>query len=122
MPGKGAATRLGSFRIPLRQNSPLTVSTSDETGWGTPDNSGSPVSVLSSVHRDLELELVLRDSPARESKPLVSPSQTDDRTAQPTPSPPTGSLSGLAGKVGTSPTYSGPARHRLLGGVVWTRR
>ena len=50
------------------------------------------------------MKLILRGSPTRESEHPVSPSQTDGQTAQSIPSPPTGSLSGLVGKVGTSPT------------------
>ena len=104
MPGKGVAAPLwGSYRIPMRQNSPQPVSSLDETGRGTPDRYGSLMSISSSAHRDLEVELALRDSPTRESEPPVSPSQTHGQTAQPTLSSPTDSLSGLAGKVGTSP-------------------
>ena len=50
------------------------------------------------------MKLALRDSPARESEPSVSPSHPDGLTAQPPPSPPTSFLSGLSSKVGASPT------------------
>ena len=86
-PWKGvAAPRWGSYRIPTSQNSPQPVSFSDETGHGTPDKSGSPVSISSSTHRDLEVELALTDSPIRESELPVSPSHTHGQTAQSTPS------------------------------------
>ena len=126
--GKGAATHWGSYRIPVRQNSHQPVSSSDESAQGTPDRSGSPVSMSSSTHRDLEVELALMDSPARESEPHASLSPIQCQTAQPTPSPPNGSLSGLGGKAGTSSTPPQATQDlpniasALLGGGVWTRR
>ena len=83
---------------PYETELPQPVSSSDESRWGTPDRSGSPVSISSSTHRDLEVELALRDSLARESEPPASPSPIHGQIAQPTPTPPNGSLSGLGGK------------------------
>ena len=70
---------MGFLQIPFETELPpvrFILGSSDETWPGTPDKSGTPVSVSSSVHRDLEVELALRDSPAMETEPSKTGGQT----------------------------------------------
>ena len=77
----GNCTLLGFLQDSQEANPPSAVSSLEDSAQGTPDRSGSS-SISNSTQRDLEVELVLCDSPTKEGDPLVSLSHAHGQTVQ----------------------------------------